>query len=495
MKQLLRKNYLQALIVFTALLISFSCKKDEADPQPPVVSFDRASMAVNTDDNNTFDLKILLSTKAFKEFSIKLNFSGTAIEGEHYTVPTKEILVAKGATEAILPISILNDQIFESELTIIALIAPGLDYLLDPQQTNQATITLTKEIVLPELYFTTIEKLYTNPFLAETFKLNLSASEALNQEAQLQINVEGPFTLGVDFLINNTSSNIITFPASQTAHEIELSFLKKDEAGINEELKLTLTPVDPKKVAIYADKATRSIEVKDPLVDFSLFLSNPALGGAPGFRIRQAIKTKENTWSSTTVVVNTSAHTSNKNHLVSHRNLSYISTFDCLVNGAGGDVLRLANLLKFATNDTTIADYGAASTTRYFSPTESLFRFIADKDNPAVGKVTAAKQKFTAKLVLRAEWEAGANPNRAWQIDSRATNGDITKSTFPSFHTIDIWLEKLEGTYDFTQTVPEVIFTAWFKSDSPFFMREIPSDLDIVKEGNLYKITYRYYPV
>jgi hypothetical protein len=55
-------------------------------------------------------------------------------------------------------------------------------------------------------------------------------------------------------------------------------------------------------------------------------------------------------------------------------------------------------------------------------------------------------------------------------------------------------LVKLEGTYDFSTTEPEIIFDAWFKSTSPYFMRIQPALLDIKKEGDLYKVSYRYTP-
>jgi hypothetical protein len=59
---------------------------------------------------------------------------------------------------------------------------------------------------------------------------------------------------------------------------------------------------------------------------------------------------------------------------------------------------------------------------------------------------------------------------------------------------MEVWLERLEGTFDFTLPLPEIVLTAWFQSHSPYFLRTIPEGLDIVKEGEWYKVTYRFYP-
>ena len=179
----------------------------------------------------------------------------------------------------------------------------------------------------------------------------------------------------------------------------------------------------------------------------------------------------------------------------SFRNIAFQSTFGCNNNAPGGDVLRLADLLNFNTTDTVIADYGVGKTTRFFSPTDSLLRFVADGENIRKGKVFAPAQKFSAKLVLKVDWETGTNGNKQWHLDSKATGGNILLSTYPlTFATMEIELVKLEGTYDLDATTPVIYFDAWFRSTSKHFMRNVPVTHDIVKEGDLYKISYRYTP-
>jgi hypothetical protein len=42
--------------------------------------------------------------------------------------------------------------------------------------------------------------------------------------------------------------------------------------------------------------------------------------------------------------------------------------------------------------------------------------------------------------------------------------------------------------------MPEIVFDAWFKSASPYFIRILPANLDIKREGELYRVSYRYTP-
>ncbi len=489
---LLTKNIRVVLIMMAALGGTTACVKEEPQDRIPVVSFEGSQIAINVDENDAYELTVRLSSTAPKDFSVKLDLSGTAIENEHYSVTSKELAIAKGANEAVFPIHILSEQIWVEELTLRVLIAPGMDYAVDPNLSSQILIKLTKEIVLPQIAFATIDHIHTNPFYGDTILLQLLASEVLFQDAALTLEAESVLAIGDDFLINGGISNSLIFPKGVAAHEVSITILKKDQAGIKHDLKLSLKTGGQPTAVIDEAKSSVVLEVHDPLVDLSPLFRSGALLGGLGYRVGQAIKTTDSSWSGN-VVINSSANNERNNYLRSHRNMAYIAGFNCIANTSGGDVLRLSDLLWFA-SDTTIADFGTGSTTRFFTPTDSLLRFIADGSDHTKGLVTSPRQLFTAKLVLRADWESGSNPNRPWQHESRATNGLIENSTIPTFHTMEVWLERLEGTFDFNATEPEVIFDAWFKSNSPYFMRNPPENLDIVREGDLYKVTYRLFP-
>ncbi|MDX9846234.1 MAG: hypothetical protein RBT74_04550 [Tenuifilaceae bacterium] len=494
MKHVTKRFFTTAALLFAALFINSSCQKDEVEATPPVVSFETSQIAVNTDDNDFYNVKLRLSSPAHKDIAVKIDVSGTAVENEHFSLPAKEIPLVKGDTEGVLPITILNENIWDEELTIEVLIAPGTDYSIDPQLTNKIIVKLTKEIVLPEIGFASTASIQTNPFKAETIKIGLVANEVLTYDISLAVDFDGELTLGEDFLLNGAAENTITFAQGTSTHEIEITIAKVDEAGFNKNIGLTLTAADPKKVAIPQETNAMSLELVDPVVDLSAMLKTVALLGGEGYQIYQQIMDVNSLWNGK-VLVNASVNPNNSNYLKSHRNLYFYDAFDCYGNTIGGDVLRLADMLRFATTDTTIADYGVGRTSRFFSPTDSLFRFVAEsKDVTAKGSVTAPRQKFTAKLILKEDWETGVNTEKQWHVDSKATGGVIENSTVPTFHTVEVWLEKLEGTYDFTAVEPEIVFEAWYSSTSEFFMRSYPEELDIVKDGDFYKVTYRLYP-
>ncbi len=486
---------MSVIISLFAIITSItSCEKiDNVSNYSPSVYFDTKESTINT-QSGAFEIIAKLSRPAPEDISVKFAFSGTAVENDHYTIASREILVEKGESEAIINVTLLNDNIWDPELTLKATIVPGTDYAVNPEMNPEYTVHLTKEIVLPVLSFgNQPENEHTNPFLAEklVFTINLDTPAAYDSEVAL--NIEGDLTIGADFLINGGNNNRITLPKGTTGNTFEVQIMKRDAVGVEKHLKLTLDRGTSKYFAVSTEKGSFTVRVSDPEIGFAPIQKTAALLGGSGFQIEQAVKATDGTWSGK-VVVNLGYNVSAKNYLRSYKNMSLNTAFGCQSNSPGGDVLRLADMLSFATTDTVIADYGVGKTTRFFSPSDSLLRFVAMDEDIMRGTVTSKPQKFTANIVLKPNWETGTNGNKQWHIDSKATNGIIANSTYPVISTIVVELVKLEGTFDFTQTVPEIVFDAWFKSSSPYFMRIQPALLDIRKEGELYRVSYRYTP-
>lgn len=493
----MEKIYSKSLIILIAFCVLFtqSCEKmEEVRSYAPVLSFAKQSETVKT-DTGSYDLKLVLSKPAQKEIKAKVDFTGTAIEGEHYTVVSKEVVFAQGEKESVVKINILNENIYEELLSVKCLLSPGTDYSVEPELNSEFVLTLTKEIILPTLSFKAADQSkFTNPYLGETLTFELNLTEALRNDSEVRLNVEGGLTIGTDFLINSGNSNTLTIPKSVTSKTFTVTFKKKDKAGYDQNLKLTLVPVTAKSCIVKDVESVTSIIVKDPVVDMTPFFKTAALLSGSGYQMTQAIKATDGTYVGTTVV-NVLNNSAKANYMRSYRNLSFNTAFGCNSNSPGGDVLRLSDLLNFSTTDTVVADYGVGKTTRYFSPSDSLLRFVADGENIRKGKVFAPAQKFRAKLVLKADWETGTNGNKQWHLDSKATGGNILLSTYPlTFATMDVELVRLEGTFDMTEITPVIYFDAWFKSSSKYFMKNVPVTYGVVKEGDLYKVSYRYTP-
>jgi hypothetical protein len=495
MKNSLKHKWALTIIALFAIIAgTTSCEKIELEGSySPSIYFETVQSTINT-QTGAFDILVKLSKPAPKNLSVKFAFSGTAIENEHYTLASKEITVEAGKSEAVIQVTLLNDNIWDSELTLKATIAPGTDYAVDPKMNPEHTVLLTKEIVLPVLSFTTQpENEHTNPFLSEKLTFTVAFDTPLAYDSEAALNIEGDLTIGADFLINGGNTNKITLVKGQLTHSFEVQIKQKDAAGSSKNLKFTLDRGTSKYFAVSSEKGSFTVRVTDPEVGFAPIMKTAALLGGSGFQIEQAVKATDGSWSGK-VVVNAGPNFAAKNYLKSYKNMSLNTIFGCQSNSPGGDVLRLADMLLFATTDTVMADYGVGKTTRFFSPSDSLLRFVALDENTMKGTVTAKPQKFSGKILLKADWETGTNGNKQWHLDSKATGGIIANSTYPVIANIDIELVKLEGTFDFTQTLPEIVFDAWFKSTSPYFMRIQSALLDIKKDGDLYKVSYRYTP-
>lgn len=490
-----RKLILGKFVILLVLSLgAFSCEVDDhGKTSIPSVSFQSETISVNTDAGH-YDVVVTLSEPAQQELTVKLQLSGNAIENEHYTMSEKQIVIVRGQTSGELRITILNENIWDENLELKINLAPSIDYVINPDLISATTIKFTKEIVLPVISFDVADTPETtNPFYGEDITFKLAIDQPLTADREVVLNFEGGMTIGEDFLVNEGSSNKLIIPKNASTHTFNIKINKKDEAGFDKDLKITLTPSDPKFIAVNNETGTFTLKVADPIVDISPILLKEAVSGNPGFQIYQAIKGTDGSWVGK-IVINSSKNNEKKNYLKTHKNQIFIAAFDCMSNSAGGDALCLANMLHFATTDTVIADYGSASTARYFSPSDSLIRFVAGKETTQKGTLATANQKFSAKLIVRADWETGVNGQKPWHIDSKATGGDITKSTYPTFATVVIELVKIEGTYDFTLDEPELIFTAWYKSSSPYFMKNMPETLAIEKDGDMYKVQYRLYP-
>lgn len=494
MKNLTTK-FLKSTILMVALVLSIaSCDKvDEGRNSIPSVSFETALISVNT-ETGEYTAVVNLSEPARKDIDIKFQFSGTAIENEHYTVDTKEVTVLEGQDKASVKINILNENIWDASLELKITLAPSADYVILPTTNTESVIMFTKDIVLPIVSLETEAlPVSTNPYNQDTIAFTVKLDQQLTVERELNLSFEGGMVIGTDFTINEGNNNVITIPEGVSETTFSLEIKKKDEAGFKNDFKISIAPSDPKYLAVSQDESSYTLIVSDPLVDLTPILRVSALAGGAGFQIYQAIKATDDSWVGK-VVINSSQNTEKKNYLKTHKNQIFISAFDCNSNLTGGDVLRLADMLKFDTSDTVIADYGASKTTRFFSTSDSLLRFVAEEGNTQKGKLSTANQKFKANLILRADWETGTNGNKQWHVDSKANGGDITKSTYPTFATMEVELVKVEGTYDFTLEDPEMIFDAWFKSSSPYFMRILPDGLKITKDGDMYKVSYKLYP-
>jgi hypothetical protein len=154
-------------------------------------------------------------------------------------------------------------------------------------------------------------------------------------------------------------------------------------------------------------------------------------------------------------------------------------------------------------NEEAILDYGNDQGHREFSPADSLLRFVLDKGETAKGTIhLGSPRTFVAFIGSYAAWQDKSSGENAWVKDSRAHQGDIFASTHPAITgRISVTLERLEGTFDFSNTAEPVLVTAWFRSDSDQFMKadeahgKTPAETyAATQEDGLWKLSYKLWP-
>ena len=282
-----------------------------------------------------------------------------------------------------------------------------------------------------------------------------------------------------------------------------MQILKKDLSGYDKETALTLLP-SKGKYSVSADSPSVSVHLSDPSISFKPIFKTAALQSGQGFQIRQAFLAKDGSWSGN-IQVDLGVSSEGSNYLRNFKNLYDHPSFSCKATASVSQMFRLSELfpLYVYPNATAILDYGNDQNHRQVSPADSLMRFVLDKGETAKGKIYLEKPRtFVARVGSYAAWQDKSSGSNAWVLDSRATGGNLMASTHPALTgNISVTLEKLEGSFDFTNSSEPVLVTAWFSSDSPLFMKpdeannkDPEASYDITQENGLWKVRYKLWP-
>ena len=487
------KKFLHTIILVAASVLVLACNKEDNRYLAPYIYFEDPSIYADA-SSESVEVKIMLSQLSTKDFDIELDIVTDAENGREFTMESESVQVEKGREFAVCNIGLnynnISSQGFEMKLSF----RPSGEYAVSPDRAPETVIKVSKTPLKPILTVTQENPVAAvNPCVAPEVAYRINLSEPLDLPLAVEIKAPEDFTVGKDFTVNGTNLPYITVPANTMIYDFTLGIGRIDQSGFDRTVTFEVV-ADIDKVE--TDTKSFDLRLYDPVVDFSGILINEPTQGGNGFAIQQAIMSNTGDWDGRTLL-NLGVSSEGSNYLRSYKNIVLQAAWDCMNNAVGGDVLRISGtILKsaFPTKDTVLADYGSASTNRFLNPSDSLFRFIPDPENPKKGTLSTVKQEFSINYALKSAWESGSNPNKPWQEDSRITGGDITKSTFPFLGTIDITLEKIEGTYDFTLEEPSFTFKAWFSSASPFFMRGVDPDLKIERDGEYYIVEYKLYP-
>ena len=467
-----------------------ACRQAE-DPRffAPELSFETDTYTVPSADGGV-DVAVALSRPAPVAFQVGLVLSGSLQEGLQYSVPSHTLDVARGDTRAQLHVTIVDDEIWEDNLSLDILLTPGSRYTIDPGKNCSARVQVSKRVVIPVLQLAVAEEdQEVNPYLAPSIALQLKADKAPLTDVIVPLAVEG-LTPGEDFLIDGAAEARLILPAGQTSASGDLQILKKDQAGYDRELTFAISSRKG-QYGVGNEGASVSIRLYDPVPNFKPIWRTAAQVGE-GYQFRQAILAGDGeTWSGN-LAANMTLQAEGSSYLKSLRNMGN-GTFGCMSNEVGLHILRLTEFFPNlrTTSGDAIVDYGNNNNTRGFAPVDSLFRFVLDKGSSTEGRLMLDQPRtFIAFTGDYRSWQD------SWKNDSYATGGDIFASTSAIITgRIEVKLVRLEGRFNLADASNALLFTAWFSCDHPQFMEGVDfNTLGAVKEDGLWKVQYKLWP-
>ena len=467
-----------SILLLSLLLALGACQQAEDTRYfAPELCFEAAVYSVEAAQGGA-DVVITFSRAATVDFKIDLVITSGLQEGVQFTVPSHTLAVAKGATEARLHITLVDDEIWDESSSIDILLTPGERYTIDPAKTCATCVNISKHVVIPVLRLSIPEDMdVVNPYLAPTVTLCLEADKAPLTDLQVPLAVEGE---GVDGVT-------ITLPAGQTQVNCPLQISKIDQSGYDEVLTLSMSS-QKGKYAVGTEGGSVSIRLYDPVPDFKPVFKTGAQAG-DGYQWRQAIKTPAGEWEGN-LAANVDVSAEGSAYIKSLRNMG--TTYGPLSNEVGLHILRLCDFFPNlrTTSGDAILDYGRNNNTRGFSPADSLFRFVLDPGSATEGDLVLNRPRtFTAFTGDYAAWKD------AWEADSKATGGNILASVSPIITgRIDVVLEKLEGRFNLADSQNTMLLTAWFSCNSDEFMNGVTDKYAVTREGEWWKVEYKLWP-
>lgn len=466
-----------SILLLTALAL-WGCKQaEDLRYFAPEISFEAASYTVPSADGGV-DVVIAFSRPAPVDFQISLILSGVLQEGLQFTVPSHTLNVAKGDTQARLPITLVDDEIWDEATYIDIVLTAGPRYTVDPEKTCSTRVNVMKAVVLPVLSLSIADgDGVINPYRPTPVPLTLTSSIAPREDVEVTLSMEGL-----------AATSAVILPAEKTSVSFEITTQQMDQCGYDVTVPVTLVP-QKGKYGVGSEGASVSIRLYDPVVNFKPLFKTGAQAGE-GYQWRQAIKTPAGEWEGN-LAANVTVSAEGSAYVKSLKNTG--TSLGPLANEVGLHMFRLADLFPNLrkTSGDAILDYGRNSNTRGFSPVDSLFRFVLDPGSTTQGDLVLNKPRvFKAAVGDYKSWTEAV-----WSADSQNTGCDILKSTNPIIsYFITVTLEKLEGRFDLENATETMLLTAWFSCTSDEFLNGLEEKYAFTKEDGLWKLEYKIWP-
>ena len=160
---------------------------------PPWVSFARASGSVD-EGSGTHNVRVRLNPAPSSHFTLAYTVDGTATSGSDYTALSGTLSVAKGATTATIPVTIIDDSVPEGSETVVLKLIGSSGYRVESPGTHTLTIAASDK---PTVSFASASGSADEGSGTRNVKVNLTTAPA--SDITLAYTVSGTATSGSDY--------------------------------------------------------------------------------------------------------------------------------------------------------------------------------------------------------------------------------------------------------------------------------------------------------
>ncbi len=158
------------------------------DDDPPVISFALVASSAN-EDQGTHNVALTIDPRPTTQFTANYSLSGSATESSDYSVTNSEsVTIAAGETSVNIAVDIVNDNITETDETVIFTLTNQSAYTLGSITAHTLTITDNDDSpVAPTVTFSVDPTTVTE---GNTTRLTVTLSEAVSTPTVLELEYE-----------------------------------------------------------------------------------------------------------------------------------------------------------------------------------------------------------------------------------------------------------------------------------------------------------------
>ncbi|MDE0459371.1 MAG: hypothetical protein OXI15_18910, partial [Chromatiales bacterium] len=225
----------------------------------PVVSFASASQSAG-EGSGTHDVGVTLSPAPTTNITFTYTVGGTATAGSDYTALSGTVTVPKGATTALIPVTLIDDTESESGETVVLKLSGSTGYRVGSPGTHTVTIVDNEPVVS----FASASQGVGEG--SGTRNVGVRLDEAPATDLTLAYTVGGTATAGSDFTI--ADSGTVTVPRGATTATIPVAVIDDSAQEGSETVVLKLTGSAGYKVGSPGTHTLTIAANDEPMVSF-----------------------------------------------------------------------------------------------------------------------------------------------------------------------------------------------------------------------------------